>query len=164
MRIGFGYDVHAFSAGRPLILGGIRIPHEYGLKGHSDADVLTHAIIDALLGAMAWGDIGSWFPDTEAEYEGSDSLRLLEKVLEEFHKEKVDIINIDATIVAEKPKMRSYIHSIRTQLAATCKMDVQYLSIKATTSEKMGFIGRTEGIATHAVASVSPVEFKNIAD
>lgn len=155
MRVGFGYDVHRFSSSRPLILGGVTIPSELGLEGHSDADVLTHAVIDALLGAMAWGDIGSWFPDTDPEYKNADSLKLLRTVIQELKKQSVSIMNIDTTIVAEKPKLRPYIDQIRNSLAEGLNIETSKVSVKATTSEKMGFVGRVEGIAVHSVSLVS---------
>ncbi len=151
MRVGFGYDVHRLVSGRPFVLGGVTVPAEYGLDGHSDADVLTHAVIDAILGALAWGDIGSWFPDTDEAYNNADSLKLLERVVDECDKNNINIQNIDATVVAEKPKLRPYINQIREKLSQTLRLDIERISVKATTSEKMGFIGRAEGVAAHCV-------------
>jgi 2-C-methyl-D-erythritol 2,4-cyclodiphosphate synthase len=146
IRIGYGYDVHKFSEDRKLVLGGIEIPFEKGLLGHSDADVLLHAITDAILGALALGDIGSHFPDDDPKYEGADSVELL-KHCYRLVKEKGYVIgNMDATVIAERPKLQPYINSIREQVAKIFETEVGNISVKATTSEKMGFAGREEGI------------------
>ncbi len=155
MRIGLGYDVHQLRKGNPFILGGIKIPHHSGPEGHSDADVLTHAIIDALLGAMAWGDIGSWFPDTDPQYKNADSIRLLEEVLEKLKSEKVSINNIDATVIVQKPRLSKHFDEIRANLSSAMNIKKNQISVKATTSEKIGFIGREEGVAVHCVAALS---------
>lgn len=146
IRIGYGYDVHKFSEDRKLVLGGIEIPFEKGLLGHSDADVLLHAITDAILGALALGDIGSHFPDDDPKYEGADSVELL-KHCYRLVKEKGYVIgNMDATVIAERPKLQPYINSMREQVAKIFETEVGNISVKATTSEKMGFAGREEGI------------------
>ncbi len=146
IRIGYGYDVHKFSEDRKLVLGGIEIPFEKGLLGHSDADVLLHAITDAILGALALGDIGSHFPDDDPKYEGADSVELL-KHCYRLVKEKGYVIgNMDATVIAERPKLQPYINSMREQVSKIIETEVGNISIKATTSEKMGFAGREEGI------------------
>lgn len=151
MRIGHGYDVHRLVEGRKLILGGVELPFEKGLLGHSDADVLTHAIMDALLGAAALGDIGHLFPDNDPAYEGADSLRLLEKVAQLLWEKGYAIGNIDATVLAQRPKLAPYIPLMRQKLAAACGLEVERLSVKATTEEGLGFTGSGEGIAAHAV-------------
>lgn len=151
MRIGVGYDVHRLVAGRPLILGGVEIPHDKGLDGHSDADVLIHAIIDALLGAAALGDIGQHFPDTEEQWRGADSRELLRAVGERIAEAGYVVANIDATVVLQRPKLRPYIDAMRRVLAGLLGVEVQQVSVKATTGEKMGFVGRAEGAAAHAV-------------
>lgn len=151
MRIGFGYDVHKLVSGRKLILGGVEIPHTVGLLGHSDADVLTHAIMDALLGALALGDIGKHFPDTDPGYEGSDSMLLLEKVVALCSAEGYVLGNVDATIAAQKPKLAPFIEEMRVRLAAVLDVSVSQVSVKATTTEKLGFEGREEGISASAV-------------
>jgi 2-C-methyl-D-erythritol 2,4-cyclodiphosphate synthase len=150
-RIGLGYDVHPFIENRPLILGGITIPHAAGLQGHSDADVLAHAITDALFGALALGDIGTHFPDDDPEYKNADSLILLEKCYNIIEQQGYIIENIDTTIVAEKPRLKPFIQRIRESIADRLNCLSSQISIKATTSEKMGFVGREEGIAVHAV-------------
>ena len=151
IRIGYGYDVHKFSEDRKLVLGGIEIPFEKGLLGHSDADVLLHAITDAILGALALGDIGSHFPDDDPKYEGADSVELL-KHCYRLVKEKGYVIgNMDATVIAERPKLQPYINSIREQVAKIFETEVGNISVKATTSEKMGFAGREEGIIAQCV-------------
>ena len=152
MRVGIGYDVHALEAGRRLVLGGVNIPFDSGLEGWSDADVLTHAIIDALLGAAALGDIGSHFPPGEAEYRDISSLVLLGRVRDMLAEQGWRISNIDATVVAERPRLRDYIDPMREQLGQTLEIDTGRVSIKASTSEGLGFTGRGEGIATVAVA------------
>lgn len=154
IRIGQGYDVHRLTAGRKLILGGIEIPHPTGLLGHSDADVLVHAIMDALLGAAALGDIGKLFPDSDPEYEGADSLRLASRVAEVLRENGYSIGNIDSTIIAQKPKLAPYIEKMRENIAAALNIPVGSVSIKATTEERLGFTGRCEGIAAQAAALI----------
>ena len=151
MRIGHGYDVHKFANGRKLILGGADIPFEKGLLGHSDADVLTHAIMDALLGAAALGDIGKLFPDNDDSYKGANSIELLRKVCSVLFENGYSIVNIDSTVIAQKPKLSGYIDIMRKNIAHACSMDISCVSIKATTEEKLGFTGRLEGISAHAV-------------
>ena len=151
MRIGHGYDVHRLVEGRKLILGGVDIPYEKGLLGHSDADVLAHAIMDALLGAAALGDIGKLFPDNDPAYEGADSMKLLARVAEVLDEKGYAIGNIDATVIAQKPKLAPYIEQMRRRMAEVCGIDMEQLSVKATTEEKLGFTGSGEGIAAHAV-------------
>ena len=151
MRIGHGYDVHALTENRDLILGGVKIPYEKGLMGHSDADVLAHAIADALLGAAALGDIGKLFPDTDPQYAGADSLKLLSAVVAAVRMKGYAIGNIDATVIAQRPKLRPYIDEMRRNLASACNVDIDCISVKATTEEHLGFTGRGEGISTHAV-------------
>ena len=152
IRVGIGYDVHPLVLGRRLVLGGVEIPFEKGLDGWSDADVLTHAIIDALLGAAALGDIGKHFPPSEAQYKGISSLVLLERVKHELDKNGWQINNIDATIVAEQPKLRDFIDRMRQQLSQTLGIALCQVNIKASTSNNLGFIGKEEGIAAHAIA------------
>lgn len=154
MRIGFGYDVHQFAEGRKLFLGGIEIPHQYGLAGHSDADVLIHAICDALLGAAALRDIGYHFPDTAAEYDGIDSKILLVKTMRLVRDAGYELGNIDATVCAEAPKLNPHIDKMRQCLAECMNVDIGDISIKATTTEKLGFTGRREGISAYAVALI----------
>ena len=151
MRIGHGYDVHRLVEGRKLIIGGVTIPYEKGLLGHSDADVLTHAIMDAILGALALGDIGKHFPDTSSEFAGIDSLVLLSRVNEIMKSRGYVISNIDATIIAQAPKMASHIDSMRNNIARVLEIDIDDINIKATTEEKLGFTGEGLGIAAHAV-------------
>lgn len=151
MRIGMGYDVHRLVKERPLIIGGVHIPFEKGLLGHSDADVLTHALMDALLGAAALGDIGKHFPDTDPTYKNISSLVLLEKVKESLEREKYTIINIDATIVAQLPKMAPYINEMRKNISEILKIDIQQINIKATTEEGLGITGKGEGITSHVI-------------
>lgn len=152
MRIGTGYDVHRLTEGRKLILGGVEIPYEKGLMGHSDADVLLHAIMDALLGAAALGDIGKHFPDTDEAYKGISSIRLLEKVGELVEKELYAVSNIDATIIAQRPKLAPYIEEMRDHVADALKIEKNQVNIKATTEEGLGFTGSGEGIAAQAAA------------
>ena len=152
MRVGMGYDVHRLTAGRKLILGGVEIPYGKGLLGHSDADVLVHAVMDALLGAAALGDIGKHFPDTDPEYEGVSSIRLLEHVGRLLDEKGYVIENIDATIVAQRPKMRPYIEQMRENIATALRIETDQVNVKATTEEGLGFTGRGEGIAAQAVA------------
>jgi len=154
MRVGFGYDVHPFVSGRPLVLGGIQIPYLFGLKGHSDADVLIHAICDALLGAIAEGDIGRHFPDTDPNYRDVKSTLLLKKVLSKVRDKGFRPINIDATIVAQKPKLFDNIPRMVKEIANVLEIEVESVNVKATTTEGLGFTGREEGIAAYAVALV----------
>mgnify|MGYP002626808666 CR=1 FL=1 len=151
MRIGNGYDVHRLGPGRKMIIGGVEIPYELGLIGHSDADVLLHAISDALLGAAALGDIGKHFPDTDPVYKGISSMLLLEKVGEMLEESGYFIDNIDSTIIAQAPKMRPYIDEMRANIASALKIDIDRVSVKATTEEGLGFTGKGEGIASSAV-------------
>lgn len=157
MRIGHGYDVHRLTEGRKLILGGVDIPYEKGLLGHSDADVLTHAIMDALLGAAALGDIGKLFPDTDPAYAGADSLVLLERVRERLSKAGYRVGNIDATILAQRPKLAPHIPQMRANLANRLGIEVDQVSVKATTEEGLGFTGTGEGMAAHAVCLLESV-------
>lgn len=151
MRIGHGYDVHKLVEGRKLIVGGVEIPYELGLLGHSDADVLLHAISDAILGAAALGDIGGMFPDTDEKWKGANSLVLLEAVVKRVNDEGYFIENIDSTLIAQQPKMKPHILSMRENIAKACGIDVSQVSVKATTEEQLGFTGRKEGISAHAV-------------
>lgn len=155
MRIGHGYDVHKLVEGRKLIVGGVDIPFELGLLGHSDADVLLHAISDAILGAAALGDIGGMFPDTDEKWKGADSLKLLEAVAERVNREGYVIENIDSTLIAQAPKMKPYILEMRKNIANACGIDVSQVSVKATTEEQLGFTGRKEGISAHAVVLIN---------
>lgn len=150
-RIGQGYDVHKYASNRDLILGGIKIPFELGLSGHSDADILTHAIMDALIGALALGDIGKFFPDTDPKYKDADSILLLREILKVVSDKGYKIQNIDATIVAQKPKLRDYIDRIRENLAQEINIDIENISVKATTEENLGFTGSMEGMKTYCV-------------
>lgn len=154
MRIGSGYDVHRLTEGRGLIMGGVQIPYRLGLLGHSDADVLVHAIMDALLGAAALGDIGKHFPDTSMKYRGISSILLLEEVSHLLDEAGYSIINIDSTIVAQKPKMAPYIDSMRENIARALGLDVSSVSVKATTEEHLGFTGRGEGMSASAVCLI----------
>lgn len=154
MRIGHGYDVHKLVEGRPLIIGGVNIPHSMGLLGHSDADVLLHAIADALLGACAMGDIGGMFPDTDEKWKDADSLKLLEAVVKRINESGFEIENIDSTLLAQKPKMKPYIEKMRLNIAYACKVDLDRVSVKATTEEGLGFTGTEQGIAAHAVVLI----------
>ena len=154
IRIGHGYDVHRLTEGRRLILGGVDIPYEKGLLGHSDADVLLHAISDALLGAAAMGDIGALFPDNDPAYEGADSLKLLECVAERIGERGYRVANIDATVLAQRPKLRPYIDTMRGNIASACGVDIDAVSVKATTEEGLGFTGTGEGMAAHAVCLI----------
>ncbi len=151
MRIGHGYDVHKLVEGRPLIIGGVEIEYEKGLLGHSDADVLLHAISDALLGAAALGDIGAHFPDTDPQYKGADSLVLLREVCNLVRKQGFEIENIDATVLAQRPKLRPYIDEMRARISVYTNIDIDCISVKATTEEGLGFTGEGLGIAAHAV-------------
>jgi len=154
MRIGVGYDVHPLVKGRKLVLGGVGIPFAKGLEGWSDADVLTHAVMDALLGAAALGDIGQHFPPSEAEYKGISSLVLLDKVIEKLEEQQWRVGNIDATVVAEKPRLREYIDAMRQNLSHVLGVGIDQVSIKASTNNGLGFIGRGDGIAAYAVAMI----------
>jgi 2-C-methyl-D-erythritol 2,4-cyclodiphosphate synthase len=154
MRVGFGYDVHSLVPNRPLILGGVRIPYLYGLQGHSDADVLLHAICDALLGAIAEGDIGRHFPDTDPQYRDIRSTLLLERVLTKVKEKGFHLLNVDATIVAQKPKLLDFIPRMVNEIAQILKIDTARINVKATTTEGLGFTGRGEGIAAYAIALV----------
>lgn len=157
MRIGYGYDTHKLVEGRKLILGGVDIPFEKGLLGHSDADVLLHAITDAILGAVALGDIGQHFPDNDPEFKNADSRKLLKHCYELVKKEGFEIGNLDATIVAERPKMMPFMPQIRKTIALDLDLELNQVSVKATTSERMGFVGREEGITATAVALLKPI-------
>lgn len=157
MRIGHGYDVHKLVEDRELIVGGVHIPYEKGLLGHSDADVLLHAVSDALLGAAAMGDIGGMFPDNDPEYLGADSLVLLRQVFQRLRDSGYSVINIDCTVIAQKPKMKPYIPEMRMNIAAALSTDVENISVKATTEEEMGFTGRGEGISAHCVCLIDKV-------
>jgi 2-C-methyl-D-erythritol 2,4-cyclodiphosphate synthase len=158
MRIGHGYDVHRLVEGRDLILGGVKIPHELGLLGHSDADVCVHALMDAILGAAAFGDIGQHFPDTDPQYKGADSLELLREVCELIEDLGYALVNADITIIAQKPKLAPYIAEMRENIADVCGTDICDINVKATTTEKLGFEGREEGISSHAVVLLSKAE------
>ncbi len=154
MRIGFGYDVHRLVPGRPLILGGVTIPHETGLDGHSDADVLLHAISDALLGAAALGDIGLLFPDTDAKWKGADSRELLREVVRRVRSEGYTIANVDVTVAMQRPKLRPYVDAMRACTAECVGLEVGDVSIKATTTERLGFVGSEAGAAAYAVCLI----------
>lgn len=156
-RIGHGYDVHRLVEGRKLILGGVDIPYERGLLGHSDADVLVHAIMDAILGAAALGDIGKLFPDTDERYAGADSLKLLAEVMRVLHAAGFELGNVDATVIAQRPKLAAYIDAMRANIAAAAGIQASQVSVKATTEEKLGFTGDGSGIAAHAVALITEI-------
>lgn len=158
MRIGMGYDVHQLVEGRKLILGGVNIPFEKGLAGHSDADVLLHAIMDALLGAMALGDIGKHFPDTSSEFKDISSMVLLQKVAETMFGQGYSIVNLDATIVAERPKMAIYVDLMRKNIATVLNCEINQVNVKATTTEKLGFEGAGLGISSQAIALLKKME------
>ncbi len=157
LRIGHGYDVHRLCAGRPLVLGGVEIPYERGLDGHSDADVLLHAVMDAMLGAAALGDIGAHFPDTDARYRGISSLLLLEKTASLLAAHGWRVSNLDATLIAQRPKLAPYIPAMRAAIAQALQMETDDVSVKATTEERLGFTGREEGIAAHAVCLIEKI-------
>ena len=157
MRVGMGYDVHRLVENRDLILGGVKIPYEKGLLGHSDADVLLHAIMDALLGAAAMGDIGKHFPDTDPAYEGASSMKLLEHVGKLLEEENYQIINIDATIIAQRPKMAPHIPQMVENVARVLKLEKNQVNIKATTEEGLGFTGTGEGISSQAICALMPI-------
>lgn len=154
LRIGHGYDVHAFSKNRKCIIGGVDIPYEMGLLGHSDADVLLHAISDSLLGAAALGDIGKHFPDSDPIYEGADSLLLLKLVNSLLLKRGYRVVNVDSTVIAQAPKLAPHIEKMRQNIADALGIDIDFVSVKATTEEHLGFTGRKEGIAAHAVCLI----------
>ena len=157
MRIGHGYDVHRLVKGRKLIIGGVHIPYEFGLLGHSDADVLTHAVCDALLGAAALGDIGKHFPDTDDKYKDINSLILLKEVSDLIIKEGFEVINIDVTVIVQSPKLANYIDEMRANISSALDIDVNNINIKATTEEGLGFTGKKEGISAHAVCLINEV-------
>jgi len=151
MRIGLGYDVHKLVEGRPLIIGGVNVPHEKGLLGHSDADVLIHAIMDGMLGALALGDIGKHFPDTDEKYKGADSMKLLEYVNHLINEKGYEINNIDSIIVAQSPKMAPHIEQMRRNIATVLNTDIDNISVKATTEEGLGFTGEKQGISSQSI-------------
>lgn len=157
MRVGMGYDVHKLVADRKLIIGGVDIPYEKGLLGHSDADVLLHAIMDALLGAAALGDIGKHFPDTNMQYHGISSIKLLEHVAALLEEHRFIVENVDATIIAQKPKMRPHIDAMRHNIADALGMELDQINVKATTEEGLGFTGSCEGISSHAICSLEKI-------
>ena len=157
MRIGHGYDVHRLVEERKLILGGVDVPYEKGLLGHSDADVLTHAVMDALLGAAGLGDIGKHFPDTDPAYKGADSLKLLDHVMEVLRSKGWQVGNVDATVIAQRPKLAGFIPEMRENLAARMGVAPEQVNVKATTEEKLGFTGSGEGIAAHAVCLLTEI-------
>ncbi len=157
MRIGHGYDVHAFTEGDHIVLGGVTIPHSHTFAAHSDGDVLIHALCDALLGALALGDIGKHFPDTAAEFENIDSRILLRHVVGLFHEQGYRLGNADMTVIAQAPKLSPHIESMRARLAADLQAELSQVNVKATTTEKLGFAGRREGIAAHAVVLLTEV-------
>lgn len=154
LRMGHGYDVHKLVEGRKLIIGGVDIPFEKGLLGHSDADVLLHAVSDALLGAAALGDIGCLFPDNDEKYKGADSLMLLSEVAKVLKNNGFSVVNVDATLLAQKPKMRPYIDQMRANISFACGVPIDCISVKATTEEGLGFTGASEGMAAHAVCLI----------
>jgi len=157
IRVGLGFDTHQFEKGRELILGGVKIEHHKGLKGHSDADVLCHAITDALLGALALGDIGTHFPDDDPAYKNADSIEMLKRVNSLIQKEGYSIVNIDSVVIAEKPKLMPYIGRIQGKIADSLGLEQDQVSVKATTSEKMGYIGREEGINSQAIVLIQKI-------
>jgi len=157
MRVGLGYDVHKLVPNRDLIIGGVKIPHTLGLLGHSDADVLIHAIMDSLLGAAALGDIGKHFPDTDAEFKGISSIKLLKEVRELLSKNNYKIENIDATIIAQRPKMSPYITSMRENISEALRISIDQINVKATTEEGLGFTGIEEGISSQSICLISKI-------
>ena len=157
IRVGHGYDVHRLVPGRPLILGGVTIPWDMGLDGHSDADVLLHAIMDALLGAAAMGDIGALFPDTDNAFKNISSITLLERVAQRLRAEGWQVVNVDATLIAQRPKIRPYCDTMRSHIASALEIDVSQVSVKATTEEHLGFTGDGSGMAAHAVALIEKI-------
>ncbi|NLY77208.1 MAG: 2-C-methyl-D-erythritol 2,4-cyclodiphosphate synthase [Tissierellia bacterium] len=158
MKVGIGYDVHRLVEGRRLIIGGVDIPFERGLLGHSDADVLTHAIMDSILGALGLGDIGKHFPDTDAEYKDISSLILLKRVYDIMKEENYTIGNIDAIIVAQRPKMAPYIEDMKEKIAGVLNVPKEKINIKATTTEMLGFVGKEEGLAAYSICSIVPID------
>ncbi len=154
MRVGFGYDVHRLVEGRPLILGGVTVPHETGLDGHSDADVLLHALADALLGAAGLGDIGLLFPDTDEAWRGADSAELLREVVRQVRAEGFILVNVDATVALQRPRLRPHIDAMRERIARMLGIEVANVSVKATTTEKLGFVGTEAGAAAYAVCLI----------
>lgn len=163
MRVGMGYDVHKLVEGRDLILGGVKIPHTLGLLGHSDADVLLHAVMDALLGAAALGDIGKHFPDTDPQYKGISSIKLLEYVAKLIEEKGYIVENIDATIIAQKPKMRPYIEEMEKNIATALHIDVSQINVKATTEEGLGFTGAEQGISSQAICALTTIYENSVA-
>ena len=163
MRVGMGYDVHKLVEGRDLILGGVKIPHTLGLLGHSDADVLLHAVMDALLGAVALGDIGKHFPDTDPQYKGISSIRLLEHVAKLIEEKGYIVENIDATIIAQKPKMRPYIEEMEKNIATALHIDGSQVNVKATTEEGLGFTGTEQGISSQAICALTTIYESSVA-
>ncbi len=157
VRVGIGYDVHRLVPDRPLILGGVTVSHDRGLAGHSDADVLAHAVADALLGAAALGDIGKHFPDTDPAYEGADSLDLLRRVAELIRAEGFEINNVDATVALQRPRLRELIDSMRVKLASALTVTLDQVSVKATTTERLGFVGTEEGAAAYAICAITRI-------
>ncbi|NCC86871.1 MAG: 2-C-methyl-D-erythritol 2,4-cyclodiphosphate synthase [Clostridia bacterium] len=157
MRIGHGYDVHRLVSGRKLIVGGVDIPYEQGLLGHSDADVLLHAVSDSILGAAALGDIGKLFPDSDAQFKDADSLKLLEIIVQRLKQKGYKIGNIDCTIIAQAPKMSPYIQKMRENIAGTCNIDIDSVNVKATTEERLGFTGSGDGMSAHAVCIIDSI-------
>ena len=157
IKIGFGYDVHRFVKERSLVLGGVQIPHEKGLLGFSDADVLTHAVMDAILGALGKGDLGRHFPDTDPTYQGAESLSLLKKVIALAHNQGFTVNNLDATIVAQRPKLAPYVADMEKKLSSVLGVKIQAINIKATTTEGLGFCGKEEGIAAYSVVTLRPL-------
>ncbi|RQD72811.1 MAG: 2-C-methyl-D-erythritol 2,4-cyclodiphosphate synthase [Candidatus Syntrophonatronum acetioxidans] len=157
MRVGIGYDVHPFVEGRPLIMGGVEIPHSHGLAGHSDADVLIHALMDALLGAVGEGDIGSHFPDSQEEYRGISSVLLLARVMKKVRKKGFIVVNVDSVIIAQKPKLAPFIPQMISNISSVLEVEPDKVNIKATTTERLGSLGREEGIGAQAIALVSPL-------
>lgn len=157
MRIGFGYDVHQLVENRKLIIGGVDIPYEKGLLGHSDADVLTHAIMDSILGALALGDIGKHFPDTDMAYKDISSMKLLERVYNIMHDAGYEVGNVDATIAAQEPKLAPYIEDMRKNISRILNTPIENINVKATTTEKLGFVGRQEGISSYSVCLIKNI-------
>ena len=157
-RIGLGYDVHQLTRARKLILAGVEVPHELGLEGHSDADVLTHAVMDSLLGALALGDIGDHFPDTDSQYRGADSLELLKKVWEMIQQRGYRVNNLDSVLIAQRPRLKPYLETMRTNLASSMDCEIELVSVKATTTENLGFAGREEGIAAKSIVLLKKFE------
>lgn len=158
LRIGHGYDVHRFTAGDHVMLGGVRIPHHHGILAHSDGDVVVHAVMDALLGGLALGDIGKHFPDTDSQWAGADSCALLASVVEKVRTQGYQLGNLDVTIIAQQPRMSPHIDAMRVRLAGVLGAEIDQINVKATTTEKLGFVGREEGIAVHAVVLLGSLE------